>query len=414
MSADDSDTPQRVLSVDAFRGFVMLLMMAEVLQLGTMAPQFHYDDPAYEFWEQVRIHTTHVEWVGGSLHDLIQPAFTFLVGVSLPFSIAQREAKRQSFARMLLHAVWRSILLIAIGIFLRSVGRPQTNWMFTDTLGQIGLGYTVLFLIGYASQRSLSALSWMLPWGSLVLILVGYWALFAFYPIPDDDFHFRSVGITDQWWVENHLPGFLAHWNKDMNPAMDFDIWFLNLFPRAAEFTPRGGGGYATLSFIPTLGTMILGLIAGTWLRLDWPGLRKFLLFVFVGLAGIGIGIGLEHLEICPIVKRIWTPTWTIYSCGWTFLLLAGFFLVIDVIGFWRWAYPLFVLGANSIVAYCANGLFRRFLIDNWRTHLGAETFRYFDTEALKWERLLLGLAVLATLFLMLLWMYRNRIFVRI
>ena len=414
MSAETPATPGRVLSVDAFRGFVMLLMMLEVMQLWTMAQYFRYDGFARDFWQQVKFHTTHVEWGGCSLHDLIQPAFTFLVGVSLPFSIAQREARGQSFWVMLLHAVWRSLLLIAIGIFLRSIGSPQTNWMFTDTLGQIGLGYTVLFLIGYVSHRSLSALSWMLPWGALVVLLVGYWALFAFYPLPPEDFDYKAIGISDPWRAEHSYDGFLAHWNKDTNPAMDFDVWFLNQFPRASEFRPNGGGGYATLSFIPTLATMILGLFAGAWLRRPWTPEQKFGLFFLVGLLGIGIGLGLEYLEICPVVKRIWTPAWTLYSGGWTFLMLAGFYLVIDIIGLSSWAFPLFVLGANSIVAYCTNNMFRTFLKNAWQTHLGKETFQYFDTPDVKWEQPLLGAAVFLTLFLMLLWMYRNKIFVRI
>src|SRR5262245_24625662 len=239
MRDNESNAPARILSVDAFRGLVMLLMMAEVLELWSMAKYFSTGDPAYEFWEQVKHHTTHVEWAGCSLHDLIQPAFTFLVGVAMPFSLANREDKGQSFWWMLFHAVWRSILLIAIGICLRSVGRPTTNWMFTDTLGQIGLGYTILFLIGYVSQRSLSALSWLVPWGSLVVILVGYWALFAFYPLPEEDFDYRTVGVQPAWQAAHHQPGFLAHWNKNTNPAMAFDKWFLNLFPREQKMPTR-------------------------------------------------------------------------------------------------------------------------------------------------------------------------------
>ncbi len=411
MSTAPTFAPARVLSVDAFRGFVMLLMMAEVMQIYNVVKSFSPGDPAWQFWDLVRQHTTHVEWGGCSLHDLIQPAFTFLVGMSLPFSIAQREAKGQSFWVMLLHAAWRSVLLIALGIFLRSIGRTQTNWMFTDTLGQIGLGYTVLFLIGYISHRASGVLAWLVPWGTLAVLLIGYWALFAAYPLPDEHFDYQAIGLTDEWRAEHSYDGFLAHWNKDTNPAMAFDVWFLNQFPRASEFKPNGGGGYATLSFIPTLGTMILGLLAGFWLRLPWDRWRIFVLFAAVGITGIVLGEALEFVGICAVVKRIWTPAWTIYSGGWTFLLLAGFYFVIEVVGFSLWAFPLFVLGANSIVAYCSNNLFRRFIIANWKTHLGADTFLYFGKE---WEQPLLGVATLLTLFLMLLWMYRNKIFVRI
>ena len=409
---DSDSAPKRILSVDAFRGFVMLLMMAEVMQLFNITKHISPGDEWKWFWDLVRDHTTHVEWGGCSLHDLIQPAFTFLVGVSLPFSIAQREDKEQSFTRMLFHAVWRSILLIALGIFLRSIGRSQTNWMFTDTLGQIGLGYTILFLIAYVSHRSASSLSWIMPWGSLILILGGYWALFAFYPRPAEDFDHKTVGVPDTWRASHAYDekSFLAHWNKNTNPASEFDVWFLNQFPRDTEFL-YPDGGYVTLSFIPTLGTMILGLIAGMWLRTGMSHSLKFLLFLAVGLCGIGLGEALETFEICPVVKRIWTPAWTIYSGGWTFVILSLFYLVLDLIGMWYLAFPLLVLGANSIVAYCTNNMFRGFLKNAWQTHLGKETFQYFG-EA--WEQPLLGGAVLLTLFLMLLWMYRNKVFVRI
>lgn len=454
-----SAKPMRVLAVDALRGFVLLLMMAEIMHLYSIAQYFPFDpqtedwnsNPEGWFWHAVKFNTTHVEWGGFSLHDLIQPAFSFLVGVSLPFSLMQREGRGQGFFWMLWHALWRSFLLIALGIFLRSQGRTATNFMFTDTLGQIGLGYTFLFLIGYAREHiQPRALAMVLPWTALGVILVGYWALFASYPLPASDFDYRTVGVSDKWRSEHSYDGFLAHWNKNTNPAMEFDRWFLNQFPRETRIRPPAlaastfglaaspvgtapllaadplfpgctqkaftyeGGGYATLSFIPTLGTMILGLIAGFWLRADWSKALKLAILLLAGVVGVAVGDLLEFFEICPNVKRIWTPAWTIYSAGWVFLMLAAFYLVIEVIGFWHWSFPLLVLGANSIVAYCSNNFFRRFIISNWQTHAGADTFRHFDDGGVKWEPVLLGAAVLATLWLMLYWMYRNKIFVRI
>src|SRR5207302_11274635 len=132
--------PARLGSIDAFRGLVMFLMMAEVLRLSKVASNF----PDSALWKFLSWHQSHVVWAGCSLHDLIQPSFSFLVGVALPFSIASRVARGQGFGRMLGHALWRSLLLVFLGIFLRSVGRPQTNFTFEDTLTQIGLGYTFL------------------------------------------------------------------------------------------------------------------------------------------------------------------------------------------------------------------------------------------------------------------------------
>src|SRR5437588_8861197 len=98
--------PPRIASVDAYRGFVMFLMMAELLQIGRVARAFSGN----AVWEFLSFHTSHVDWTGCSLHDLIQPSFTFLVGVALPFSLASRMARGQGFGRMFLHALWRSLL----------------------------------------------------------------------------------------------------------------------------------------------------------------------------------------------------------------------------------------------------------------------------------------------------------------
>src|SRR5206468_9632319 len=126
----------------------------------------------------------------------------------------------------------------------------QTYFTFEDTLTQIGLGYTFLFLLGFQSRRVQIV--------SFVLILVGYWLAFALYPLPGADFNYAAAGVQPGW--NSNLHGFAAHWNKNTNLAWAFDKWFLNLFPREHLFT-NNSGGYATLSFIPTLGTMILGLL---------------------------------------------------------------------------------------------------------------------------------------------------------
>ena len=127
----------------------MFLMMAEVLELAKVAAAAH-GNPVWDF---LAFHQTHALWSGCSLHDLIQPSFSFLVGAALPFSLAGRAAKGQKLGGMLAHAAWRSLLLIALGIFLRSIGKPRTYFTFEDTLTQIGLGYFFLFLLGLARPR---------------------------------------------------------------------------------------------------------------------------------------------------------------------------------------------------------------------------------------------------------------------
>ncbi len=111
------------------------------------------------------------------------------------------------------------------------------------------------------------------------------------------------------------------------------------------------------------------------------------------------------------MVKRIWTPSWVLYSGGWCFLFLAGFYAVIDLWGLRLWAFPLRVIGMNSIAAYCMANLFDRFVAKNLRIHLGENVFKVFGEG---YAPLLHGAGVLLVLWLILLWMYRRKLFLRI
>jgi predicted acyltransferase len=390
--------PVRLTSLDAYRGFVMFLMMAEVLRLPQVAGAF----PGDALWQFIKFNTSHVQWVGCSLHDLIQPSFSFMVGVALPYSIASRVAKGQSFRLILGHAAWRAVLLVLLGVFLRSLDRPQTYWTLEDTLSQIGLGYFFLVLLGFRSLKAQVI--------ALAVILAGYWAAFAVYPLPGAGFEYGAVGVPAEWRQGHLLSGFAAHWNKNSNLAWAADQWILNLFPREKPFV-FNGGGYATISFIPTLATMILGSIAGNWLRTGRTSGEKLRLLAGAGVAGLVLGGLLHWTGVCPLVKRIWTPTFTIYSGGWCFLLLAGFYAVIDVWNYKRWAFPLVVIGMNSIAIYCMVGLFEDSIIRALHIHLGEEVFRMAGPA---FELVLLGAGAILTLWLILYWMYRRKIFLKL
>ena len=390
----------RLSSLDAYRGFVMFLMVAELLRLSQVAKHF----PDNEIWQWLAANTTHVEWSGCSLHDLIQPSFSFLVGAALPFSIASRRAKGQSFLRMFLHAVWRAFLLVALGVFLRSIGNSQTRFTFEDTLSQIGLGYVFLFVLGFCK--------WWVQALALVVILVGYWGAFVWYPAPPPDFDFTTVPGVNAEFLEKNPPftGLAAHWNKNTNLAFDFDQWFLRQFPYAEPFKPNGGG-YATLSYIPTLGTMILGLFAGSWLKSGQSKPKKILWLLLAGGISLGAGWALDHFGISPSVKRIWTPSWVLFSGGWSFLFLAGFYAIADGLGWRVLFFPLIVIGMNSIAIYCMDKLFVAFIRESLKTHLGQDIF---DRWGEAWQPLVSGGAVIVVLWLILYWMYRNKVFVRI
>ncbi len=396
-SPDVPALPGRLASIDAFRGFVMLLLLGEVFRFCDVAAA----RPGSAFWAFLCHHQSHVPWVGCSLHDVIQPAFSFLVGTALAFSIAGRSAAGQSRPRMIGHAFWRAFVLIVLGIGLRSVGRPQTYFTFEDTLTQIGLGYGFLFLLALRPIRD--------QWLAFALILLGFWVAFAAYPLPGPGFDYPAVGVPADW--PHHLAGFAAHWDKNSSLAWAFDTWFLNLFPRERPFL-FNGGAWSTLSFVPTLATMILGLIAGGVLRdgTRAPAARVRWL-VSAGVIGLVSGWLLNALGICPLVKRIWTSSFTLWTGGLCLLLLALAYQVIDVQGRKRWAFPLVVIGMNSIAAYCLHELCVPFVQQALLTQLGAGLFRSLGDA---YQPLLLGGSGLVVFWLILLWMFKSRIFLRI
>ncbi|MEM6688741.1 MAG: hypothetical protein AAF664_04890, partial [Planctomycetota bacterium] len=326
---------QRRLSIDVYRGMIMFLMLAEIMHLYDLAKHF----PGNRFLEWLRFHTTHVAWEGCSLHDLIQPGFTFLVGVAMPFSIASRLQRGQSTGKLICHAAWRATLLIFIGIALRSLGSKSTYFTFEDTLTQIGLGYFLVFLIALAPR-------W-LHYASAFAILVLFWGAFAVSDPPPADFDYAAVGVPEDW--PHHAEGFESRWNLNSNLSWQVDVWFLNLFPREEPFR-FNSGGYSTLSFIPTAATMIFGLVAGVWLRDNEHHkivIRNLLLVSLLGIIG---GWAFAASGLCPLVKKIWTPSFTLYSGGCCMAWLLALVVICDLKAWKRWAFPFVVIGSNSIL----------------------------------------------------------------
>jgi len=386
----------RLLSLDAFRGTVMVLMLAERMRLPEVARAF----PHSALWALIAFNTEHVEWQGCSLHDLIQPAFSFLVGAALPFSIASRKMKGQTFGPMLGHAVRRALLLILLGIFLRSLRSDQTYFTFEDTLTQIGLGYVFLFLLGFARPRTQVV--------SLVLILICFWAAFAIYPAPSPQFDYARVGVPQNW--SHNYTGFLSHWNKNSNLSWAFDVWFLNLFPREHPFV-FNEGGWSTLSFIPTIATMILGLLAGEWLKGKRSKEQTLRGLAVAGAGLLLLGLVCQWAGICPIVKRVWTSSYTLYSGGWVVLILAAFYALIEWKGWRRWAFPLIVVGMNSIAVYVMSWTMSDFVGDALDRHFG----RVISVMAgPAFQPVLHGFTVMLIFWLILFWMYRRKIFLKI
>ncbi|MGI9472014.1 MAG: acyltransferase family protein [Rubripirellula sp.] len=392
---DSSRSVQRRVSVDVLRGMVMFLMLAELMHLFDLASAF----PNSRVLEWLRFHTTHVAWEGCSLHDLIQPAFTFLVGVSMPFSIASRLKRGGSTTRLLLHAAWRSFLLIVIGIILRSLDQDRTYFTFEDTLTQIGMGYFFVFLIALAPR-------WV-HYVSAAVVLIGFWLAFALSPPPAADFDYASVGVAEGW--PHHQEGLASRWNKNSNLSWKADQWFLNLFPREERFE-FNEGGYSTLSFVPTAVTMLFGLIAGVWLR-DLSGTKLFLRMLAFTLFCVFAGWLLARLGLCPLVKRIWTPSFTLYSGGMCMAWLAFLTWICDDRQWTRWGFPFVVIGANSILIYVMSWTVAEPIREMLLRHFGEGPFSIFgDTFVPVFS----GAAAIAIMYCVLLWLYRRRAFLKI
>lgn len=388
-------TGERLYSLDTYRGLTMLLLAFTV--------------PNYDWAEQIaaahpdssNVHALlsqfeHVDWQGIVLWDMIQPSFMFMVGVSVAYSYASRSRRGQTYLRMLLHAVYRAVVLMLLGVFLRSLHAKQTYWTFEDVVTQIGLGYVPLFLLW--------GRSWRVQLGVCAAILVGYWLLFALWPLPPHDYDYAAAHGFE------YYTGFLAHWNKNANPAHYFDLWFLNLFPRESAFVGNSGG-YNTLNFIPSLSTMIAGLMAGEVLRASSTNSKKTRYLLVGGGCAILLGLMLHFAGLCPIVKKIWTPSFALVSgglCCW--LLLLAYYLV-DVCGYRAVVWPAVVVGMNSVTMYCMTYMIPGWVATSLNTHLGERPYLVLGQP---YQHLLMNLSVGFCLWLICVWMYRRRIFLRI
>lgn len=369
-----------------------MLLMASA---GFGIPQMAKNHPG-SWWEAVAPQFEHREWTGCALWDLIQPAFMFMVGLAMACSYARRSSQGDGFARMLGHAATRAVVLVLLAVVLASKGKPQTEWVFTNVLGQIGLGYVFLFLLWRCG--------WETQVAAFVVIIVGCWWWFLWHPLPGAEGTVTAAAKAAG--AAGSLPGFFAHWNIHTNAASDFDRWFLNLFPRPSVFETQAGG-YQTLNFIPSLATMLAGLVTGHFLRRSTDPRFTCSRLVVTGVVLLLLGT-IAGLLVCPVVKRIWTPSWVLFSGGWVLLMLAFFYWLVEIAGQKRLVFPLVVVGMNSIFVYLMHQLCSGWIRDTLKTHFGAAIFSGYAGPVL--ERC----SVLLVLWLMCWWLYRQRVFLRI
>ncbi|HXT59059.1 MAG TPA: hypothetical protein VN699_10505, partial [Pirellulales bacterium] len=265
---------QRLISLDALRGFLLLAMAS----MGWGAPEVAKCFPDRPAWQFAGAQMSHVAWKGCNFWDLIQPAFMFMVGISMVYSFAGRREAGHSFGHLLARTIYRSVVLAMLGIMLAAQGPLRPDIVLTNVLTQIGLGYPFLFLLWNCRPR------WQLLAGALILI--GDWAVFYAYPTPSPNFDYGRVGVPADW---PHLEGAEAHWDKNTNVAAEVDRIVLNWLPRRRRFE-YSSRGYATLNFVPSLVTMIFGLLAGGLLRGGRTAQQKLLWLMAAGLCCLCLG----------------------------------------------------------------------------------------------------------------------------
>lgn len=321
--ASEPPKPERLVSVDALRGFDMFWIMGGKTLVTALA--------AFTSWEWlnwiVENQMVHPEWHGFALWDLIFPLFLFIAGVSTPIAIANRLAKGESRARITRHIVQRGLALVLLGAIYN--GLLKFDWSDPDkwgdmrycsVLGRIGLAYMFgALIVMHTPWRA--RLWWALG------ILIGYWIALRFIPVPGFGAGDLTPGHTLTDWIDQHLmPGKLY---KDV---------------RDPE------GLFAT---IPAIATALAGSLAGELLRNNSiSGMRKSGIMAATGV-GCLIGAQLWNLDF-PINKNLWSSSFVLHCAGLSLLLLSLFHLVIDVWKIRRWTFFFVVIGANSILIYMA------------------------------------------------------------
>ncbi|WP_437185816.1 acyltransferase family protein [Planctomicrobium sp. SH668] len=440
--------PARLVSLDAFRGFIMLMLAAHGFGIASLAnaPEespvwdlvnrpafqwfaFHFEHPP---WVSSFVPGTHDAAIGSpwwhwgvSFWDLIQPSFMFMVGVAVPYSLQRRNTQGESPFRRGLHALVRSIVLILMGVFLYSLWSPATNWIFPNVLAQIGLGYFFVYL---CAGRKL----WI-PLTAFAFVLVGTWALMHFVP-PPANYNPAEVNASVERGEVFAAP--FAQWSKNGNAFSQFDVWFLNLFPRSEEAGPFtfNGGGYQTLNFIPSIATMLLGLFCGQILQSRIAPSRKLLSLIGLAIALLTLGV-IAGATCCPVVKRIWTPGWVLFSGGYVVAMLAIFYTLFDLLPLQKLAFPLVVIGSNSLLVYFFGELLTGWFAENVKRHFGwiiegtlgkiGELFKFFpnrdmlagemgSTLVTAFEPVINSTSAVIVIWLICYWLYRQRVFLKV
>ena len=349
----------RFASLDAYRGFIMLLLVSEGFGFGALK-----NHPS---WAWLAAQFDHTAWEGCTFWDLIQPAFTFMVGVAMPFAFARRMEQGAAMSEVFRHVLRRAFLLVVLSNIYSNWGPYRgLKLQFINVLCQIAFGYVLCFLITRMEFRRQVA--------AAIALVAGYWALFILFPGPD------------------------GPWSQAGNIGAVIDLKVLGY---------NYSGYYTTINFIGNAVTILFGCWAGALLRTNRLHADKLKLLAVCAAAGFALGLALQPFN--PMVKRLWTASFTFFSAGWVIVMLMVFYWLIEVRQIKRWAFPFLVLGTNSLFIYSLGQIG----IKGWlnRGLQGfTNNFKFMgDFGAIPQQVL-----VLALLWYVCYWLYRRQIFFKI
>jgi heparan-alpha-glucosaminide N-acetyltransferase len=303
-----SRAQERYVALDAFRGFIMFLLASNGLGFGPLQGHPVYGGVAGWF--------EHVEWTGAVFWDLIQPAFMFMVGVAMPFALAKRDALGASARQNFGHISVRALKLVLLSQFLVIASDGHFSFQLINVLSQMAFTYFFTYLILQMRPRAQGV--------AAVLLLAFHSALFFLFPGPDGAFSREG----------------------NIGAVIDKAILGRNY-----------SGYYVTINFISSTVTTLFGAWTGILLRSARPRGEKLRILAIATVSAFAGGLALSPLV--PIIKRIWTASFTLYSAGWVLAMMLGFVFVIDVRGWRKWTFPLLVVGMNSIFIYSCGFLIR-------------------------------------------------------
>jgi predicted acyltransferase len=348
---------QRYVALDAFRGFIMFTLASEGFGFGALQK-----DPTYA---GVASWFEHVPWTGAVFWDLIQPSFMFMVGVAMPFALVRRTEQGATPRQNLNHVAIRSLKLILLSQFLIIVSDQKVQFQLINVLSQIAFTYILTYLILQLEFR------WQVA--SAAFLLAFHSALFMLFPGPEGSFSREgNIGAV----IDKAILGYNYH------------------------------GYYVTINFITSTVTTLFGAWTGNLLRTRRPLAGKLRILALGSLAAFVGGLALSPLV--PMVKRLWTASFTLYSAGWVLLMMLAFVVLIEVWGVKKPAFPLVVVGMNSIFIYSA-GFLVKGSVDNWISAFSGG-FKFVG----KLAPVAQNCAVMLVLWYLCYWLYKRRIFLKV